>query len=745
MPKRLLKITNFDKGILLNASERDPREGFYPFAENADSGLSGQVRAVSSSPDAANSTNFVADVLGTFLAQAKQQIIGQDYSSGAIKLYSGAAITDVGNTPNTTQVQQFIPIDGRLIATCGKVNSTKHISYIDRKVLNGTVDGYFIEDNKLNAFNNVEGHIYHVEQGAYRQVSTDTSNPTNLEKVAISFISSGTKVNRIISRDGTVTDSVDTFSRVGKVYEYTDDETMLTVFKEGKSYAYAVSLIYDGYQESPLIRSYSEKTSATRRGDGRSRVSYFNTIKLAQNALGIEVELFIAFPPTSYTNGLNDYPNGMSHRVTGLNIYRAEASSLESTPEELFKFVKFFSFDDEKQTEKWQSRAVADFRLSGRATETMPNIEAGGGVKSISFYDDGFAGATYESNSGIPETLEENGLNYTQGVKVNEYLFVSGVGTNRFFDTTEGLIFRSVAGSPSSFNILNDFIQLPEPVTAIATFESRLYAYTESKTYRINPAGLYIESEFDGFGAISQNHVCATPYGICHADHSGIYLNTGSAITTISSSVHSGGYSSNVGYRDITEARRNSMQLAYDPREGRLCILGQYNSTKCKAWMYDFSRQRWDFYVPYSGSLSVDNTTIKGSAIMDSNLYVSTGPKLVEMFSSNDSEPIVLVTYDYTFNSDNGEFWLYEAIIRGQIHSGDSARGESIFYRFDGGNWIEVTPSGGNTAVTLTSDGDTHVIRFVNNVKVQSVQLLLGYFETIDSVYFRVRLPNVEE
>lgn len=718
MPKRLQRITNFDKGILLNASQRDPVEGHYPFAENADSTILGAVKGLNQSEVASSSAGFNAHALGSFVVGGVENVIGQD-AAGAIKVYTpSSGVVNIGSIGNT--VTQFIAKDGRCIAPCGPSAPARHISYITgRSQFGAALNGYYIQDNAVSARLNSEGHSWHyTESNTTQDSTTNTTSPP--ARPIFSFLSAS---QDLIERtpDGTLLGSFGVRSDrklVGSAVEYVTetDNTTPTIFQSGTAYAYAASLIYDGYQESPLVRTYTGNAT------GRStRVRHFTTPVLIRNAFGIKVTFSVYIP-------LATGVNGVGQRVTGFNIYRAPVSNEDGLPSESFRFVRTIAIDDSSSSDKWRSIAFSDPFYGTQLT---------GNTYAFDFYDDGFAGATYEENSGIPETLESNDLSFSIGASVNEYFFVSGIGSTKYFDSTVGLIFRSVAGSPSSFNILKDFVQLPETIVAMASFESRLYAFSKSRTYRINPSGLYVESVFEGFGALSSDHVVSTPYGIAHADHSNIYINTGANVLPIGDRVLTGGYSSQVGYRDIDDTKRQNMVLGYDPRKGRLLVMGQYNNTNTKAWLYDFVQKRWDFYAP---SNVLAGQLVLSSVIADGVLYASSGSSLVRMFTSASRERVVLVTHDYTFNSDNGEFWLYEAIIRGQVHPD----GNNFQYRFDSSSAFSPIPS---ASATLTSsiNGLTHVVRFVQNPKVKSIQLLLGYMSELDAVHFRVRLPVEEE
>lgn len=720
MPKRLLKITNFDRGILLNSSQRDAKEGFYPFAENADSSLLGAVRGVETSENAANSATFTPVKLGRIIADSKEQLLAQKNDTNkSLQIYDGASVQTIGQLGSSSDnATKIIPKDGRAIVACGKTSPAKFVSYINRKQLGTTINGYRVSGNNADPFLNEQGHCFHAQDNLTYEDSDTLTLPT---RPLISLLSSTTRYIQRVGNNLTEIPTSGDFSSSKSAsleIEYVEDENDTTplVFQKGKAYAYAVSIIYDGYQESPLMRTFTQITGG-RRNSGTVREKYFATNSLARNAYGIKTQLTVA--PTA----------AMNERITGFNIYRAALSSEDSTPEELFRFVRHISADDTNEAEEWEDGVFGDAFYGAAASRPTP--------KKITFYDDGFAGSTFEENSGIPETLEQASLNFTDAVEVNEYMFVSGVGPNKYFDSTDGLIFRSVSGSPSTFNLLSEFIQLPEPVIAMLSHESRLYAFSESRTYRINPSGLYIEATLNGFGALSSSHVISTPYGIVQADNSNVYLNNGNNVQPIGDTILTGGYSSHVGYRDITQVNRLALKLGYDPRKGRLVICGRYNGNSIKMWLFDFQNKRWDFSVPTNTDLQ--NTTIADLEHIGGWLYlVNASGKLIQLFNGSSRERIVLVSYDYTLNSDKGEFWIYKAIIRGQLHSD----GNYIQYRFNQGTWIEATKDANSV---FSSSGNTHTIKFTGNPKVQSIQFLLGYMQDLDSIHLQFRLPVTDE
>jgi hypothetical protein len=206
------------------------------------------------------------------------------------------------------------------------------------------------------------------------------------------------------------------------------------------------------------------------------------------------------------------------------------------------------------------------WRDGARNTYDFPKV-SGTNVFQISFTDSGFEGATYEENTGVYDTLEQNWVNYRLSAFANGYHFVGRcagaptiLGTNK-----DNIILRSAPNAPSVFNIAKDFLSLPDRPTALVAWNGRLYAFSETRFMRINPDAMFIEEEIQGFGALSDGTTgnvgvsrltCATPYGVFFADLNNIYQYDGQQIKTIGDPIVRNAYNGNLSWFGETNAAR---------------------------------------------------------------------------------------------------------------------------------------------------------------------------------------------
>ena len=296
------------------------------------------------------------------------------------------------------------------------------------------------------------------------------------------LFSSGDSVGRWSKLDDVASSYV---SKTATVFLQSDANVSLSLASSGasssftaeKNYFYKISYVYDGYQESPLSSDFMITQGGT------------------STQVSVSVDLFNTA--------------SISKRITGINLYMAEGDVNSSDPTGFYRIVKAIDINDQ-----W-------VQVSDDATSPDWGVK-----KSHQFMHNGTSQGSYESRTGISEALNNFTPKYTLSTVLNNQLFVTQCSHPEIEDASL-YIFKSRPYNYDQFNWIFDFMVLPDIPTAIKGFNGRLYAFTKSKIYRIEPNGMYIEDIFDGAGCLSSKSVIVTDYGMFFADDNNIYFHDG--------------------------------------------------------------------------------------------------------------------------------------------------------------------------------------------------------------------------
>ena len=356
-----------------------------------------------------------------------------------------------------------------------------------------------------------------------------------------------------------------TASTVSKLLEsqvglsFTNNTDITGTLASSTAFFYTTSLLYDGYQESPLAPWTKNDVSG-------------------MNALDVTISV---------------YPNGLSSRVTHINLYRASASGTSSTePTGFFRLVKTVS--------------LKTGFLTTDSSTTNPDW---GDYYTKTILDSGSVGASYETKTGIPEVLNNFTPKYTLSTALNNHLYVANC-SHIDIDDASLYLFKSRPFNYDQFNWVFDSLLLPEVPTAIKGFNGRIYAFTKSKIYRIEPNGMYIEDIFDGAGCLNSKTVIVTDYGMFFADDNNIYFHNGSTprpianpiLTSDDTDVESTSTNYYTAWQQRIGALRDTI-MGFDNKRRALLVFfdiqytdGEVQRNKDRCWAYSLDSQRWDLW-----------------------------------------------------------------------------------------------------------------------------------------------------
>ena len=343
-------------------------------------------------------------------------------------------------------------------------------------------------------------------------------------------------------------------------------------------YFYRYSFMYDGFQESPL----------------GAAMHIWSTGKKVVHNFAFSVDNF----PT---------------RVTALRIYRA--TSISSTDRTVGGFYHYVGEVD------ITSQEVVSLHTGSYPDGHMASVNDGDEMdtsetRRISFTDAGASGATYETMSGLFEAMTDSNIKYSLSAQLNSSLFLAKC-KHHSQDTASNIIYKSLPYKPSLINWALDFLKLPAIPTAIQAFNGRIYAFTESATYKIEPNQLYIEDAFEGAGCIGPDAIFTSDYGMCYCDTNNIYLNTGQTPIPIGDSILTS--DAGIGYLDLLDVGSFSPKIGFDATRKSFVIF----ITTTRAWSYNIVRKVWNLWEApnVNGITPGKNGEILAADADDDDLY----------------------------------------------------------------------------------------------------------------------------
>jgi len=324
-----------------------------------------------------------------------------------------------------------------------------------------------------------------------------------------------------------------------------------------KKVFYKASLIYDGYQETPLLSVPN---------------SFFKTGGIDQS---IDVEIRI-----------KDTYN-ISERVTGVALYRATSQSDAdlTEPETLYRFVE----------------EIPLFQFNHSAIR---------GDQSFTVRDTGDAEGTYESINGVSEKIYDLAVNYTVNAQQNGYHFISNCSHSQIADA-ENYLLRSQPGKFAIFDWTKDFVELPFIPSSLIGFQGKIYAFSTNQTAIINPETLFIEDVIEGVGCINSKTSLICDAGLVWADYRNIYLASpsmqpiGSTILNVK----------NDGWLNLTLDEKKNVRCGYDSKRKAFLFFFTRGTDTHRCWGYSFEKRRWDLFE--TPNKVMDTTLTKdGSTIL---------------------------------------------------------------------------------------------------------------------------------
>ncbi len=450
-------------------------------------------------------------------------------------------VTPIDNPGDVFDITQLIPagedfIEHAIVSYRGDDTSKAHITIFDLSTV--ADDAKLIDDFSYIDPNNYPKIFGSSVVGSDRQLQGSILG-VNTTKLLISP-TSGQYENGLMTLDASALTTTSAYTtNDGSVEDYginiTAGETNTDgAFKQGVTYYYKASLLYDDFQESPLTQSSDAYT-----------VSGNN---LSNLLLQVNTKR-----PTS-------------PRVTHLILYR------KNGPDEFYKMVK-------------------EIKLSSAWLE-----KSNGEGFSKTIIDDGSIGATYEAITGMPETLRDTSVNYQLSTQADGSLFVANCDHPEI-ENGDHFIFKSQIGNLSVFNWAQDYLIMPQIPTAIKSYAGKLYVWDTANMYRVNTMNLQIEDTYEGMGCTSENSVIVTDRGMFFCDETNMYMHNGTSVNPIGDPILQNAIPDPAtqfvaSWQDITHA--TPPLVTYNAKSGCVYFMFNHNNTNFGAWIYNVRLRRWD-------------------------------------------------------------------------------------------------------------------------------------------------------
>ena len=403
----------------------------------------------------------------------------------------------------------------------------------------GNKSEYATSDYELSVFNR-EGtkdafHCTLTDELDFSPTTTDdfSSSPTegtDANKLSIYAVSKHQEASTL---------SDVTFSGVTTDHPTGDNtQSYADYFPQQTTKWYKLSYEYDGFQDSPLTAN--------------DYVYRNNTTDYA--SLDVNISL----------------PGNIPPRVTRVNLWRKNEEGM------FYYLVKSIPAD------------AANFRpstLGGKSI--LKAVVRDKGAESIA------GGQDYDGYTGLSFTTTNIAANYGMSVKCGNYLFVSDVSHVNVDKPPKTTVLRSQKNKFSQFlGDSDNLLGIEEEVNAMASFNGKLYIFTDNTTVRVDPDSFTEEDVLHGFGCTSKDGVVVTEYGMFYADKNHIYQHDGANAKIISYAIEDDDFSGvDGGWKTFASSGDFKAIFLYKTNQiGFAVTYNNYTYIFC----YHLLKQRWD-------------------------------------------------------------------------------------------------------------------------------------------------------
>jgi hypothetical protein len=192
--------------------------------------------------------------------------------------------------------------------------------------------------------------------------------------------------------------------------------------------------------------------------------------------------------------------------------------------------------------------------------------------------DDGTRYASYEANSGLPQTRKYINLkDYSASALYAGSMFAGNVQfrddkSDYDEDMTSRLIVRSLPGRLSVFDYVNEFAILPFTAKALAVFAYKLYAFGSEGYAVINPSTFQVELTSEKVFCDNPDFVCSVEEGLFVFCNGKLFVIDGFNTTDISLPISRSSDRRFIGLDDIDVSK-----LFYHSNTESIMVMGTIN------------------------------------------------------------------------------------------------------------------------------------------------------------------------
>ena len=361
-------------------------------------------------------------------------------------------------------------------------------------------------------------------------------------------------------------------------------------FKANIRYAFAITWIYDGIEESPIGNSTNALCT------------------VESDYIPMDIIAFYATPTVTNTTGLGSF----NKRITGINLYRAESSDDDIANIGLFRLVASIDIN----TAVWSVQSIVHSKTTINDYGTYYTL----GVVATTYPSNP---VTYTENSGMPETLIDPIVYYGLSTMGNGYLFAGKSAQPTLNGSETRYIYKSKQSRYDMFDYYSDFLVMPEPITALHFYDGKLWATSLNKIYRINPDGMYIEDVFEDAGCQGQRAIHSNEYGMFFGNFQSAWMYRDGSFSKISDAIRQS-TTSGKSWETFYKTTLTDLIITSDSKKGYILFINERSSSGAKlfAWAYHPARKRWDAFSFADYASSANAGVFKGK---DGEVYLSYG------------------------------------------------------------------------------------------------------------------------
>jgi len=740
MPREVLTIKSFDKGLVTNADPKDLGDGVCVYSDNispaSENGLLRSIRAPKKHTALAGAQS--GRVL-MYEADKYMMVIDKETQIRALRNFYGTIVDQATNYAGPATC--YVPYGQTMYVGRG-TSSPIMMGHVDRQKIARIDNIAFVATDDILRTNSdafpeilISGNFTGIDTMRIYNPLWDSG--TSTVSVEIKWASQGSNDDITITRSGGISTETNKWSpikrggyntglyiRVGAFNTatsgsgYSHDVYFDIEFKNGVSAFYADEQnIHGKTADDPGIAGTYPTLPAENLFYGRHALEKYHDAGLGFSWLGTTDNygyyfsiLFDGTQETTlkYIGSLNatasndtvprirvmsrcqfvpgDPDEGtfsmyQSRRVSGVNVYRAKSGEY---PRLVYSFPTASGLDVDGLSE-YVSVGTGIMLNMVRSEGTIPRVDL-----HFEVYDYGVStGATYEVNTGISHTVSDVAMpTYTCADIMDGFMLIGGCTQSLLTDAPK-MIFRSKQFRHSMFDWTTDFQILSFVPTAISHFKNRWVVFGPDQLAIINNNNLMVEEVKDGCGAINQFSVVSIGEMLIWCNRDNVFM-LAEGLKTISDSIKDLSLAYQVSWRSVMAS--GNVKVAYNSRDNYVIFM---NETSGKMFVYSIKNDRWDYWIS-------EDVAKKG--LFEGKpgyvYYAKSNGDIMQLEGSTDPEIGTTLGSWYSplidFGEPNQKKRFHEVYV-------DYASGEAIESILVDGNAVTLPAYGNNIQVRLTS------------------------------------------